>query len=94
MWLSKGDRKSKYFYQKASSQRQKNKVQKLQDDNGKWKESPQLDDLIVEHFRSMFSTSRLEGNMNFFEPLGSQITEEMNADFLSNFTRDEVFKAL
>lgn len=45
------------------------KIQKLQDDSGKYKEVNQLDNLIVNYFQSMLSTLGLDGNMDFLESL-------------------------
>ncbi|KAK2665571.1 hypothetical protein Ddye_004145 [Dipteronia dyeriana] len=38
-WLQRGDKNSRFFHSKASARRTRNKISRLLDDNGHWKES-------------------------------------------------------
>lgn len=78
MWLAEGDRNSRYFHQKASSQWHKYNIFKLQNDNGEWMEGNQLDSFIIDYFQSIFSSDGQSGQMRFLEPLRGQFTIQMN----------------
>lgn len=55
-WLREGDINSKYFHAIASGKRKKNKIERLQDDIGVWREKHSgLGRLITNHFRTIFS---------------------------------------
>lgn len=69
MWLIEGCWNSKYFHQKASNCRRKNRILKLQASNGEWKEGNQLEDLIVDYFQFLFSTSNSSGSLELLETL-------------------------
>lgn len=86
-WLKEGDRNLKYFHQKASSRKCKNRILKLQDENGDWKEGTHLDNLIVVHFQELFSSAGLEGPTTFLQPLVGCITREMNEALGWDFTK-------
>lgn len=72
----------------------KNKILKLEAKNGDWKERAQLDSLIVEYFYNLFSSTGLEGPINFLQPLEGRITKAMNEELGQEFTKHEVFSTL
>lgn len=80
MWLTKGDRNSKYFHKKNSNKRCKNRILKLHDENGEWKEGNQLDELIVDYFQSIVSASIQDGPMEFLETLEGCVIDTLNED--------------
>lgn len=80
MRLTKGDGNSKYFHTKASNKRCKNRILKLHDENGEWKEGNQLDELIVDYFQSIVSASIQDGPMEFLETLEGCVTDTLNED--------------
>lgn len=94
LWLTTGDNNSKLFHQKASTHIHKNKIQKLQNMDGKWKESNQLNDLIIDCFHSIFTTSNLSGSVDFLESLIGCVMEPMNDELSRDFTREEIYSAL
>lgn len=57
LWLREGDRNLKFFHQKVSSWRRKNRISRLQVDDGVWKEEDQLNKLVTDFFQSMFSST-------------------------------------
>lgn len=95
MWLKEGDRNSKYFHRKASFRRQKNiSILKLQNEMGDWQEGTNMEEHIINYFKSFFSASKLEGQMDFLEFMAGRVTVTIN-DYLSKeFMAIEVFIAL
>lgn len=83
-----------YFYQKASNQRCKNRITKLQNENGEWKEGNQLDNLLINYFQSMFSFNDQEEPMEFLEPFRGRVTVPMNEDLSRKFLKEEIVVAL
>lgn len=57
MWLSDGDRNTKYYHMKTLARRRRNKIMMLKDDNGHWIHD--IDDLkahVTMFYRNLFSS--------------------------------------
>jgi hypothetical protein len=91
LWLQHGDRNTKFFHQKASQRRKKNKIDTIMDSNGETHSNPQtIENTLITHFETLF-TSQATHNINLaVKGVKDKITSEMK-DFLNNeFTAEEV----
>uniref|UniRef100_A0A2N9HDU2 Reverse transcriptase domain-containing protein n=1 Tax=Fagus sylvatica TaxID=28930 RepID=A0A2N9HDU2_FAGSY len=58
MWLSEGDRNTRYFHGRASQRRRRNKILGLKDEDGVWREDKvEVAGLIMQYFDNIFRTS-------------------------------------
>lgn len=53
-----------------------------------------MDDLVTKYFQIMFSTSGMEGNMDFLKNLKGRVSNTMNEELSKEFTWEEIFRAL
>lgn len=65
LWLKEDDYNSKYFYMKVSQRRRKNKLLRIQDDNGVWHDSEGNDRVTLDYFNNLFSSSNSTGSWLF-----------------------------
>jgi hypothetical protein len=62
--LQHGDRNTKFFHQKASQRRKKNKIDTIMDSNGETHSNPQtIENTLITHFETLF-TSQATHNIN------------------------------
>lgn len=94
MWLQAGDQISKYFHTEASHRRKKNYIKKLQDDSRRWKQGEQRYQLIVEYFKTLFSSSNQRLSMDIVSNVGKRVSGQMNGKLSCKFIEDEVILAL
>ena len=80
-WLKEGDRNTKFFHEKASARRRKNKIWGVEDNNGKWlKDQDDINREFSEFFQDLFTTS----NPSYAQiqevvlELQPKVTSEMN----------------
>lgn len=67
---------------------------KLQSGFGDWKSGKQMEDLIINYFKDLFSTSNSIRNLEFLLGLKGRVTENMNRELGKEFTTDKVHQAL
>lgn len=79
---------------KATNQICKNKITKMQNEFGEWKEGYQLDFLLIDYCQSMFSSSSQEGPMEFLEPLRDNVIAPKNEVISRVFSKEEIVAAL
>ncbi|XP_057428997.1 uncharacterized protein LOC130722320 [Lotus japonicus] len=93
-WLNLGDRNTKFFHQSTIARQQRNKVEALLNEEGEWTyDSVNLKRLIVNYFKSLFSTDQglpysLCSSSSFPKLSGLESTEMMKL-----VTHGEVKKA-
>lgn len=94
-WLRFGDRNTSYFHNACSSRRRRNKIGKLQKENGGWAvEEVEKKELIANYFLQLFSTSVAPGEQQLLDAVAPSVTPEMNDLLLGEFTPKEVKAAL
>lgn len=94
-FLKYGDSNSKWFHLKASERKRHNRITKLRDNDGIWRESEdELQKVVVDYFMDLFSSSHpadFEGVLDKVEP---RVTAEMNRELGKPYTGEEVAEAL
>lgn len=97
LWLSDGDRNTKYFHQKASNRRKKNTIKGLFDSHGVWHDSENgIENVVLQYFDNMFKagpshTDHLTEVVNLIEP---GVTPAMNDDLCAPYSAEEIRLAL
>lgn len=64
-WLKDGDRNTSYFHNKASVRRKKNHIQRIKDDAGNWQEAGNRDNVLIDYFTNLFSSSTHDPDLSF-----------------------------
>lgn len=96
-WLKEGDKNTKFFHSKASSRKRKNKIQGIENDQGKWVEdNKDIERQFCGYFTNIFSS--LKPNQDQLEAalqgLNPKVTTAMNDVLEQPFTEEEITKAL
>ena len=80
LWLTNGDNNTKFFHCRATKRHKKNKIRGIMDENNTWRvESEEINLVLVNYYRELFSTSRPNPQWPQLEHIPSMITEEMNS---------------
>lgn len=94
-WLKYGDKNTSYFHNFATARRIRNRIQKLKDDQGNWREgTTYLNPLISDYFAGLFTTEIDEPDPNLIEKVIPRVTPAMNDELLKPYTSKEVKRAL
>ena len=97
-WLRFGDRNTTFFHNACSSRRRRNRIGKLQKENGGWAvEELEKQELVTNYFLQLFSTSVAPGEeqlRQLLDAVSPSITLETNDLLLGEFTPEEVKAAL
>ncbi|XP_061999476.1 uncharacterized protein LOC133716838 [Rosa rugosa] len=94
-WLQEGDLNTRFFHQRASNRRKKNRVKGLFNDNGVWcTNDGEIEQIVLGYFQSLFNSSQPQGIHEVASSLPPCITDEMNVCLSREITVDEVYMAL
>jgi hypothetical protein len=94
-WLEKGDRNTKYFHAQATERKKKNTIKKLKGDDGVVVEGEEgLKALISNNFSSLFTPMAGADIQRVLEWVMPRVTSEMNDFLASEYSEEEVKKAL
>lgn len=97
LWLTDGDRNTKFFHRKASNRRAKNMIKGLFDSDGVWQDSDiGLENIVLNYFDTMFraGTPHPEQLNEVIHLIKPSITHEMNIDLCSPYSEEEIRLAL
>ncbi|XP_074289594.1 uncharacterized protein LOC141614747 [Silene latifolia] len=95
IWLSEGDRNTKFFHQKAGQRKKKNFIAKIHDDEGRLREGDEaVEKVAVEYFQELFTTGRPTHTGQIFEGVRNRVTQEMNEILMQEYDEAEVLEAL
>jgi hypothetical protein len=94
-WLKEGDRNTKLFHQKAVWRARRNKIKRLKDSDGIWKDQPpDMENMALSYFQELFTK---DPSLNSEELIGltqGKVTPEMNHDLCRDFSDEEIGDAL
>lgn len=97
MWVNEGDRNTRFFHQKASNSRRKNRIKRLKDDNEVWQETNEgIERTILMYFNKLFrSVGRDEDVVeDIISVVSPRVTVEMNDRLGDEFSDEEIKEAL
>ncbi|KAL4377484.1 hypothetical protein GQ457_02G021740 [Hibiscus cannabinus] len=93
-WLSKGDRNTSFFHHWASFRKKKKKIKGF-DVDGRWVSDPNcLKEMTNSFFKNLFSSSNVTDGSRILDLIHPMVTDTMNKNLLSEFSSEEVYKAL
>ncbi|KAM0927888.1 hypothetical protein ACQ4PT_002131 [Festuca glaucescens] len=94
-WLKEGDRNTKYFHQQAIWRARKNRIKRLKDENGVWKDvPPDMEKMATEYFTGLFTR---DPNINYdalVDLFQERVTGNMNDELCKEFSEKEISDAL
>lgn len=97
LWLSEGDRNTKFFHTKASTRRRSNLLKGLFDRHGVWQDSEVgIENVVTSYFSYMFSagTYDLDHMSTVVDLIPTCVTEAMNSDLCAPYSGEEIKCAL
>lgn len=94
-WLKEGDRNTRFFHQKAVWRARKNKIKKLKDDEGVWKEVPcTMERMATSYFKELFTRDPSLTPDNLLSMIQEKVTGGMNDGLCKDFLDKEISDAL
>lgn len=94
LWLTKGDRNTKYFHACASDRKRKNYIKRLREDGGEVVAGKRLKSFIANHYKNLFSSCAGQRAEEVLQAVSSRVSSAMNETLLKTFTGEEVEAAL
>lgn len=95
LWLSKGDSNTAFFHSKATKRFRKNLIRGIKNARGEWLTKHEEMGLeLINYYEEFFSSSNPSLTVEVLEKIPCSMTEEMNADLVSDFSELEVLGAL
>jgi hypothetical protein len=95
MWLAHGDKNTRFFHQKASQRRRKNKIEGIRDSLGNdHTEQEDIEQIFVEHFKTLFTSQQTTNVMEVTQVVKNKINQEMYEHLNNDFTAEEVYIAI
>jgi hypothetical protein len=94
-WLKEGDRNTRFFHQKAVWRARRNKIKKLQDVDGTWKDVPSdMELMATSYFKDLFSRDPSLNSERLISMTNAKVTSEMNDDLCRDFSDEEIGDAM
>ncbi|KAL8156414.1 hypothetical protein AgCh_001488 [Apium graveolens] len=93
-WLREGDNNTRFFHKYASGRRKSNRMKRIKDVNGVWRETKQeIQEVVEGYFSQLFTASGEDGNIADGEAV-KRVSEAENNDLIAKVTREEVRSAV
>ena len=94
-WLKEGDRNTKYFHSRASHRRRRNSILTLIRDDGEIVTgSEAIGTQFTDYYQALFTAKPLEDVEVVLDGIQPCVTQEMNQNLISQFTKAEVITAM
>ena len=95
LWIKCGDRNTKFFHATTNNRQRKNRIEGLNDLEGRWREGKKdVEDIILKYFNEIYSTTFPIDSEAGLGAVGRRVSEAMNAELLKEFKEEEVWRAL
>ena len=90
-WLREGDKNTKHFHASVQGRRSRNRMNKLQRNDGSWTESEEeLSNEIAEYYRKLLTSNEEEELNEVLDGIPHTITTEMNENLLKPVKEEEI----
>ncbi|XP_030922799.1 uncharacterized protein LOC115949649 [Quercus lobata] len=90
-FLRCGDRNTSYFHSIACHRYQRNRILGLRNSANVWcTEKSQIKEIAVEYYNSLFSLTRPYDFKEILDTVHPSVADEMNAQLIKSFSREEV----
>jgi hypothetical protein len=94
-WLKEGDRNTKFFHQKAVWRARRNKIKRLKDEEGSWKDAPtDMERMATSYFKELFTRDPSLNSGELVDMIKEKVTASMNDDLCRDFSDEEIGDAL
>jgi hypothetical protein len=95
LWLAHGDRNTKFFHQKATQRRRKNKIEYIKDNQeNTYTESEDIEQVFLNHFQDLFMSQATSHVAESTQLVCNRIDHDMYDQLNKDFTKDEVYQAI
>ena len=90
LWLTAGDANTRYFHSMASARRRRNRISRLKDDSGVWRDNEEeVEKMMLAYFQALYMS---EGNNDggCTDVISPMILNDDNAFLTAPFTKMEI----
>ncbi|XP_030970005.1 uncharacterized protein LOC115990301 [Quercus lobata] len=95
MWITNGDRNTAFFHRKASNRKQKNFIEGLTDEHGRWQtDDHSMEQITLGYFSNIFHSNGPTDTLAVVAAIKLVVTDSMNRFLCQPFQADEVHRAL
>ena len=95
LYLKSGDSNTSFFHNRASHTFRRNRITSLTNSAWSWcKSQEEITDIAINYYSDLFTSNTPPISQLVLDTISPSITNEMNADLLRNFSREEVEAAL
>jgi hypothetical protein len=95
LWLTHGDKNTKYFHQKVTHRRRKNKIDSIKDtrDHTHYNQED-IENTFINHFQLLFTSQPTSNIDNTVQVVKNRLDNEMYDYLNMDFTKEEVVSAI
>jgi hypothetical protein len=95
LWLTHGDRNTKFVHQKASQRRRRNKIEAIKDNSDViHTEQDEIENIFTDHFQNLFTSQPITNVAETVHAVHNKLTQDMVNHLSADFTEQEVFTAI
>ncbi|KAL3524646.1 hypothetical protein ACH5RR_013018 [Cinchona calisaya] len=94
-WLKEGDRNTSYFHATMTSRRRRNRIFRLEKDNGTWGETNEsIEEEVCEYYSKLFQSSGLQDCSKILDGILKTISDQMNKKLIKPVNTTEIRRAV
>ena len=95
MWLTDGDRNTRFFHLRASQRRRRNRISKLKKPDGTVTvNEEEMGAMATDFFRTLYTTEGMTDMDQVLNTIPTKVTTVMNESLMAPFEKDEIKRAL
>jgi exonuclease III len=95
LWLTHGDKNTRFFHQKASHRNKRNKIENIKDNQGViHHDQDKIEEIFLSHFQQLFTSQTTHLVPETTQLVKNRLTTDMTEHLSKDFTADEVFATI